>query len=471
LPYGELTMWNLHRYLEVKIKIYIKMKITYIIVALLTIVGQKRLIAQVKIVSLKEGIQLALANKPSIMAQKANAAQNILAIDQLKAQNKTQVALAYDYLYNPIVRSSIVPVGQFGPNPTDEVRALKFGTNFNQNIGVQVIKPLYDASINSKIAENKLQQRIDNAEIATANEELAYEVAQSFVKIMAGQKQITQTTVDTLRTFEMLKYAKIRLQQGKGLKTDVNKAQINHNTATFALQNLQLSQITEKIYFGFLINMPAESFEVKDIDKVLSQQNSLWLSDKSSFENISKNKEFDAQIDLLNEQQKNERIKYLPTVQAKGYVGADQFTDKLNPFAANSWFGNSFLGISVRLPILQAEDKKSKLTTYKTKVNALNYQKQEQLNTTQVQRQKAIQNLEQLKAEAIYHKNNVSLYKQNLDIYKERLEAGQETLNTINLEEIAYQNENERLILVESKTWQYWLTYLKNAGILSKLYQ
>jgi len=170
-------------------------------------------------------------------------------------------------------------------------------------------------------------------------------------------------------------------------------------------------------------------------------------------------------------QLKNEKVKYLPTLSAKGYAGADQFSNQLNPFQSNSWFGNAFVGISARLPLLIGENKKNKQGQYQAQILGLNLQKEEAIKNAAFQKQTAKQEIAKLQAEYNFHKSNVLLYKENLTIYQERLQAGQETVNTINLEEIAYLKETEQLNIVDSKVWQYWLTYLKNAGLLFRILQ
>jgi len=38
------------------------------------------------------------------------------------------LSLNYNYRYNAIIPTQIIPVGQFNPVPTDEKRPIKFGT-------------------------------------------------------------------------------------------------------------------------------------------------------------------------------------------------------------------------------------------------------------------------------------------------------------------------------------------------------
>ena len=118
------------------------------------------LLAQESNLMLKDYINASLNNKANIKALKIQSEIEALKTSQFKSNYLPQLTVAYDNIYNPIIRSSIVPVGKFNPIPTDEVRAIKFGTNWQQNAGINVFQPLFNATINSKIAESKIQEKI-----------------------------------------------------------------------------------------------------------------------------------------------------------------------------------------------------------------------------------------------------------------------------------------------------------------------
>ena len=97
------------------------MKYKYILLVATTILFVTNTSAQTRKIGLKECIILAVANKSAILALNTEATIDSLNIKQIRAKNLPQIALAYDYLYNPIIRTNIVPVGQFSPIPTDEI--------------------------------------------------------------------------------------------------------------------------------------------------------------------------------------------------------------------------------------------------------------------------------------------------------------------------------------------------------------
>lgn len=427
--------------------------------------------AQTRTIGLKECIQLALANKSTILALNAEATIDSLNIKQMQAMNSPQIALAYDYLYNPIIRSNIVPVGRFSPNPTDETRAIKFGTNFNQTAGLQVMQPIFDASIRSKITESQLQYRIKKDQVTTANEELIYEVSKTFVSILTKQEQLKIATLDTARTASTLKMMRNKFSDGTVFKMDFNKAKINHNNSIFAYTALISDLVVEKIYLGFLTHLPAETIEIVDVDGIFSEQNVASLSQWKETRTLSKVNGLESKILLTQQQIIGEKAKYLPKLSFNGYLGADQFSNELQPFQSNSWFGNSFVGLALRVPITLGENKSNKISQFQSQIKSLNFQKEEEVKESEKNKQTALQAISKLKEEAKSYALNVDLLKENVQLFNERFQAGQELYENVNLEEIAYQKEVQQLNNVNSKIWQQWLVFLKNAGTLDKLKQ
>lgn len=425
--------------------------------------------AQTRTIDLKECIKLALANKSTILALNTEATIDSLNIKQMQAKNLPQIALAYDYIYNTIIRSNIVPVGQFSPIPTNETRAIKFGTKFNQTVGLQVMQPIFDASIRSKIIESQLQYRIKKDQVITANEELIFEVAKTFVSILTKQEQLKITKLDTSRTASTLKIIRNKFSDGSVLKMDFNKAKINHNNAIYAVTELISDLVIEKIYLAFLTNLQAESIEIIDADAVFSEQNLGSLFQSNESKTLSKTNELDSKILLTQQQIIGEKAKYLPKLSLNGYLGADQFSNDLQPFQSNTWFGNSLIGLALRLPITIGENKSNKISQFQSQIKSLNFQKEEVVKESEKNKQTALQEIGILREEAKSYAVNVDLLKENVQLFSERLQAGQETYENVNLEEIEYQKEIQKLNNVNRKIWQQWLLFLKNAGMLDKL--
>ena len=154
------------------------------------------------IVTLSQAINNAFSNRKNIQAGKSDQTIRQLQTAALYRKYWPQVNAEYTYLYNPILQTSILPIGVFNPAyPADATKSVQFGTTWSQAAGVTISQPILDLSINRQINESKLQERIAAATQAQTEYELAYTVAQVYFDIYLQQSKIQSAIADTNRSW------------------------------------------------------------------------------------------------------------------------------------------------------------------------------------------------------------------------------------------------------------------------------
>jgi outer membrane protein len=443
------------------------MKNKIIIYIILCLISLQVSHSQTKILTLKECIQLALENKNNIKATQIESEIETLKTKDLNSNYWPQISLAYEYRYNPIIRSNILPVGQFNAIPTDETRAVKFGTNFQQTAGLSVLQPLFDATVSSKIKESKILEKIKKTDVKIAKEALVYEVSKSFINVMLQQKQIKISELDTLRTWNTVQFSKNKFDNGIILKTERNKSQINHNNTISIFKNNVNELVNENIYLSFLIGKNYTEFSIQENDPSLDLN---LLDQKSNTNSNVSIEKIQNQNTLLDQKIATQNKKFLPTVSLNGYLAGDQFADTFNPVLANSWYANSFVGLNAKWDILKGENSGNKKSQFQLEKQSNDFKIKDIAEELDKNKRIAQNQIQQLKTESDYLNDNVTLYKDNLRIIQLRLNDGQASINDVNNEEIEYQKENEKLQNSQTKLWLQWLEYVKNSGLLGKLY-
>ena len=116
------------------------------ILIIINLVISQTLMAQI---TLKECIETGLVNQPNINRAKSDVLLTKLQSVAVKAAYLPQISIAYDYRYNTIIPTQVVPVGQFNPIPTDETRGIQFGTPWQQNAGISVYQDRKSTRLNS----------------------------------------------------------------------------------------------------------------------------------------------------------------------------------------------------------------------------------------------------------------------------------------------------------------------------------
>ncbi len=87
--------------------------------------------------TLSQAINNAIANRKNIQAGKSDQIIRKLQTDALYRKYWPQVNVEYAYRYNPILQTSILPIGVFNPAyPADATKSIQFGTKWSQTAGV-----------------------------------------------------------------------------------------------------------------------------------------------------------------------------------------------------------------------------------------------------------------------------------------------------------------------------------------------
>ena len=182
-------------------------------------------------------------------------------------------------------------------------------------------------------------------------------------------------------------------------------------------------------------------------------------------------KQLKLQSQLTNLQAKSERTKHIPTVNFKGFLGANQFANTFNPVAANSWFGLSYLGLDIKVPILFGENSHNKIQQLRLQSNQYNLQKEDK--TLQYKKDVLTTKLkiDNLKTQLKTQEENIALSTESIDIFQARVKEGQESASNLNLEEANLQALKADYEINQKESWVYWLNYLKASGQLSILWK
>lgn len=396
-------------------------------------------------ITLKECIESGLTNRANIKSAKSEVFLANLKSIESNSKYLPQISLAYDYRYNPLIPTQIVPVGKFNPIPTDEVRAIKFGTNWQQNAGITIFQPIIDFTIKNKLKESKLNESLATIDLKQSQADLSFEIVKTYSQINVLSYQLDEAIADTLRSFQSYSIIRAKYLEGKVLKTELNTTLVNHNANITNFKKSYASLIQEKIYLHYLCNIPLERI----FNESFAPIPSFLLANKSNqsavqFESFPNFQKLTTKELLINQQIKTERTKYSPTISFQGYLGANQFSNTFNPFL-NNYFGNSYLGISLKVPIFPTDKSVTISKQLATQLQIVNHQKEELIAETNKNLLQKNTEIERLESEIQIAENSVSLQSENVKLYQERLQNGRFTALELNMQETELQKLSTHL--------------------------
>lgn len=421
--------------------------------------------------TLKQAINNGFHDRKNIQSGKSDLVIRKLQTDELYRKYFPQVSAEYTYLYNPILQTSILPIGVFNPSyPADATKSVQLGTKWSQTAGLTANQPLLDLSIQRCIDEAKLQELITSASQEQSEYELAYTIAQTYITISLQESKIKSAIADTNRTWTSYTLEKNKFIEKRLLKSDLNKAKINHNNALQQLKYAISELIENKVYLLFLIGQTDIKKSDFTIDTTFKKQYNFTNVDNVPVP-IPELQQLELQGQLRTMQAKSEKAKHLPTVSLKGFIGANQYTSSFDPIASNSWFGYSYIGLDVKFPLLFGDNEQKKLQELKLQKTQFDQQKEDKSAQYAMDAITAKLKIESVKSQLNTQQENISLSIESIGIMQDRVIEGQESASSLNIDEASLQSLRAEYETNKKQLWVYWLNYLKASGQLTTLWK
>ena len=413
-------------------------------------------------------IDSALANKGNIQAVRTDIEIAKLQTSSAYQKYLPDLSLSYNYRYNPIIPTQIIPLGQFSQIPTDEKRPIKFGTDWQQNSGLNLYQPLIDFSIKSRVAESRINEKLKNTDAAAAERDLKLEVIKSFTNIWLREEQLRSAELDTLRTSKTKELFMAKSKEGKVMKTEVNKATLNHNNTLSDYIAVSSSLTREKIYMSFLTGISLETLLDAKFDFSPFSEDVLKTGNTNPLlDSIPSVKSLRLRAELLEQQQKTERMKHTPTIGFEGFLGANQYTDTFNPFLSDSWYGSSYVGLSLRFQILSGSSTKNRVNQLKLEGKGLKSRLEDEINSVGNKSLLLSEEIKQIEYQAGLSKQNILLYEENLSLNKDRFDKGQINAYDLLTDVIDFQKEQSKLNEKRAELVFKQIELINNSGALS----
>jgi len=413
-------------------------------------------------------IDSALANSGNIKAVRTDIEIAELQTSSAYQKYLPDLSLSYGYRYNPVIPTQIIPVGQFSQVPTDEKRPIKFGTDWQQNSGINLYQPIIDFSIKSRVAESKINEKLKNTDAEAAERDLKMEVLKTFLNVWLMEEQSRSATLDTLRTYSTKELFMARLREGQTLKTEVNRAILNHNNALANYVSVSSSLTREKIYMSFLTGISLETLLDGTFDFSPFSEGFPEIDGADPFlDSIPSVKNLKLRAQLLEQQQKAERLKKTPTLGFEGFLGANQYSDTFSPFLSDRWYGSSYLGLSLRFQLLSGSSTRNRVNQLKLEEKAVESRLGDEISSVSNAILQLAEEIRQIEYQAELSKQNLALYEENLSLNQDRFDKGQINAYDLLTDEIDFQKEqsgyNERLAELFFKK----IELINNSGALS----
>ena len=269
---------------------------------------------------------------------------------------------AGDYLKRPVnVTTSTLLGADFPDTPTwGKVRSMPLTAQG----AIQVGLPLYNATIYAAIDAAKVVESLNRTAYEKARLELAVQIAQVYFMAQATLENRCLLDENIDRMDSLCRITEALYHSGVVLEIDYTRVDINRKNLIAQRDQVQMLYGQQMNLMRFLLNLDA----TEPIDVVRMPQDITKLPIGGLNEQLPELQLIDQKLTLLDKQIRQTRAGYLPSLTLAGQLGYMGFQEKVGDFfkgSESNWFGNAYVGLSVSIPLFDANKRKLQIRQYR----------------------------------------------------------------------------------------------------------
>ena len=382
--------------------------------------------------TLPDAIQFALENKPGLKTFELESQIAASKTEVLKLKRQPQVSAAVDVQLNPVLQTSVIPVGAFNPAlGSDATATVRFGTLWQNAAGITVSQTLYDPSIAAQIREQEFQQQLIAADQEKTAKTIAVEVAGAYYAVLIAGEELAFAEADSARAQQFYDETRKRQAGGKLLQNEVNTAALSLNAARLTLERARLNrqQLLKNLCFRMGVD-PIRAVEVvlsgnlAYFLKQIEGQSLATFNAGALEQNRPELRQLFLDTEWQNLKMQTEQTRKALKLSATAYAGANNLTDDAPFFAENSWFGNVFVGLKLSVPISEYWQQQKYLPQYRLKQQQNALKSEDLKQQFQNDFENARLNYELASRTMSVRLQDLELTKQNAQLIRDRFKEG-----------------------------------------------
>ncbi|ADB39720.1 TolC family protein [Spirosoma linguale] len=324
---------------------------------------------QAQPLSFADCIDFSLKNHPSTVVYTNNVGMANERAKQALSVYLPQINGSVTYVDNLQLPTTILPAGIFGP----DAKEVKFGNQFTANAYLDASQLLYDQSRIYGIRASEPYQQLTELQKEQNRETIIYNTAVAFFQVLIYREQ-EKILQNNLRNYtSMLSPMMLQVQKGVVLQKDVDRVTVSRNTTAYQINDAQSKEVlalnTLKNAMGLPLTAPLSITDSLTYETFAILPSSAEFTASGTYDyRIGQTNLTLQEIDL-----QTKKAAFLPTVAAIGRYGQQAYSNDFSTSLKN-WYGYSYIGLAVNVPIMSGLRRKSQLEESKlnlenTKIN------------------------------------------------------------------------------------------------------
>ncbi len=388
--------------------------------------------------SLERAQSIALQNNPELQVKTINTAIAQKKIEQAKWEKIPDIYANIDLRRNLIIPTTPVPAKAFNPDAEKgEIMPLQFMTDWSSQAGINASFDLFNPKIHGQIKEAKQQAQIKSITQKISANQLKYQVGADYAALIIAKKQFQLAIADTINKTKILAMVQEQHQAGRLTISELNNTRSNKNQSIsryFKASKILISAKAQLLTDLGISPKEKERLSISDDINSLLYTNNKNLQKNSL--SLTKRKQ---ERRLTKVQLHNTKLEFLPTVSLEGFYGSNFYNNDFDIFKDQNWYGNSYVGLSINIPITQGLDRIKKINQLQLQkqVDKANYKAQK--NQLQLEKLQAQQDIVYKKKVLQQKKKNMALIQKNLLSAKDKFSSGRLLISELLKNDFLYQ--------------------------------
>lgn len=306
--------------------------------------------------TLDKAVTYAMDHSPVLNINKLKLQEASIQVDESKLQYVPDIYLSGDLRRNLIIPATPVPANVFDPSASEgELMYLKFNTKWNSSAGLNMKYDLFNPEKVNSVAKQQHQLRIQEYDTEMSEAELKEKVALAYADCIIAEEQVKLLKDDVVYFEELLDNANQLFKKEQISLSEKNDANRAYNESVSKFLEAEKIAGDRKAELLYLIGKDVTS---ENIESLFLEEDIPSLLEKVEQKKTSKNILNDLEVlrqqevtNLASLKVKSAQFKYAPTLSLNGYLGSNYYNYDFSLFNNNHWRGNSYIGLSVMLPI------------------------------------------------------------------------------------------------------------------------
>ena len=233
---------------------------------------------------------------------------------------------------------------------------------YNAAAGLQLQMPLYNQTVYTSIGIAKTVNNLNELSYEKAREDLIMQVSRMYYLAQNTEEQLKLVQENIARLKALRDITVAFYDNGMAVEVDVQRVNINLENLQVQYDNARAMLTQQYNTLKYVMDYPAE------------QQIAVPAADVNEMEKMQYNGPAMNQYELLLLQEKEKLVRqqtkiikdgYLPSLSLTGSWMYSAYTDKFKNWfhsgESNHWYGSNGVGLSLRVPVFDGFDKRSRI--------------------------------------------------------------------------------------------------------------